>query len=265
MAFLLSVFPLFFSCPYFILFCIKFPTSLRAARRLVCSFFSFVTPLFQKASLIETERNKKGKKKEKKQEKKNDILKERRGRSDVKWFSFPKKMKRVDFSKAAAMMKWSAYAAECIDCIVRPCVQNPWYCLHSPINVFCMVWSCCHGDPRIGRLKGGDVCMEGAREKEKGAPLACVLTDGLTREHGTVCVHAYWCARVVILLNLLPCHVPLLLSRLPFVIIMCSVVSQLPCHPLQPCTCCTWVESVAPAVMLVHALLLWSHTCCAGL
>lgn len=36
MAFLLSVFPLFFSFPYFILFCIKFPTSLRAARRLVC-------------------------------------------------------------------------------------------------------------------------------------------------------------------------------------------------------------------------------------
>ena len=48
-------------------------------------------------------------------------------------------MERVDFSKAAAMMKWSAYAAECIDCIVRPCVQNLWYCLHSPINVFCMV------------------------------------------------------------------------------------------------------------------------------
>lgn len=39
MAFLLSVFPLFFSFPYFILFCIKFPTSLRAARRLVCFYF----------------------------------------------------------------------------------------------------------------------------------------------------------------------------------------------------------------------------------
>lgn len=33
--------------------------------------------------------------------------------------------------------------------------------------------------------------MEGVREKEKGAPLACLLTDGLTPEHGTVCVHAY--------------------------------------------------------------------------
>ncbi|KAK5888851.1 hypothetical protein CesoFtcFv8_014906 [Champsocephalus esox] len=43
------------------------------------------------------------------------------------------------YVRAATVMKWSAYAAECIDCIVRPCVQNPWYCLHSPINVFCMV------------------------------------------------------------------------------------------------------------------------------
>ncbi len=33
--------------------------------------------------------------------------------------------------------------------------------------------------------------MEGVREKEKGALLACLLTDGLTQEHGTVCVHAY--------------------------------------------------------------------------
>lgn len=104
------------------------------------------------------------------------------------------------------MKKWSAYAAECIHCIVRPCVQNPWYCLHSLINVFCMVWSCCHGDPRIGRLKRGNVCMEGVREKEKGAPLACLLTDGLTQKHGALCVHAYWYAWIVILLNLLSSH-----------------------------------------------------------
>lgn len=48
-------------------------------------------------------------------------------------------MRRTNISKAAAVMKWSAYAAECIHCIVRPCVQNPWYCLHSLINVFCMI------------------------------------------------------------------------------------------------------------------------------
>lgn len=52
--------------------------------------------------------------------------------------------------------------------------------------------------------------MEGVREKEKGAPLACVLTDGLTPEHGTVCYHAYWYAQIVIWLNLLSCHVLLL-------------------------------------------------------
>lgn len=50
--FTLSVFPLFFSSPHVIVFCINPFTSLRASRRLVCSFFSFVTPLFQKASLI---------------------------------------------------------------------------------------------------------------------------------------------------------------------------------------------------------------------
>lgn len=39
MAFLLSVFPLFFSFPYSILFRIKLPTSPRATRRLVCFYF----------------------------------------------------------------------------------------------------------------------------------------------------------------------------------------------------------------------------------
>lgn len=59
--FILSVFPRSLSPPHVIVFCINPLSSLRASRRLVCSFFSFVTPLFQKASLIETERNKKEK------------------------------------------------------------------------------------------------------------------------------------------------------------------------------------------------------------
>ncbi len=59
-------FPVLSLPPHVIVFCINPLPSLRASRRLVCSFFSFVTPLFQKASLIETERNKKEKKKKKK-------------------------------------------------------------------------------------------------------------------------------------------------------------------------------------------------------
>lgn len=56
--FILSVFPRSLSPPHVIVFRINPLPSLRASRRLVRSFFSFVTPLFQKASLIETERNK---------------------------------------------------------------------------------------------------------------------------------------------------------------------------------------------------------------
>lgn len=251
--FILSVFPRSLSPPSRHCVLHQPPSILRASRRLVCSFFSFVTPLFQKASLIETERNK--------IEKKKIHLKDTG--VDLKWNDIVSKTKRVDFSKAATMMKWSAYAAECIDCIVRPCVQNPWYCLHSPINVFCMEWSCCHGDPRIGRLKRGDVCMEGVREKEKGAPLACLLTDGLTQEHGTVCVHAYWYARIVILLNLLSCHVYIYIF---FWIIMCNIASQLPCHHIFSNSALVALSgNLALAVMLVHALLFWSCMCCAGL
>lgn len=56
--FILSVFPRSLSPPHVIVFRINPLPSLRASRRLVRSFFSFVAPLFQKASLIETERNK---------------------------------------------------------------------------------------------------------------------------------------------------------------------------------------------------------------
>lgn len=153
-------------------------------------------------------------------------------------------------------MKRCAYAAaECIDCIVRPCVQNPWYCLHSPINVFCMVWSCCHGDPRIGRLKRGDVCMEGVREKEKGAPLACLLTDWLTPEHGTLCVYAYWYAPIVILLNLLSCHIsqlsPFFFFFLSFRVIMCGIVCPSP-RVIASAPILHLLSGNLP-VMLVHA------------
>lgn len=163
-----------------------------------------------------------------------------------------------DESKAAAMMKRSAYAAECIDCIVRPCVQNPWYCLHSPINVFCMVWSCCHGDPRIGRLKRGNVCMEGVREKEKGAPLACVLTDGLTPEHGTVCYHAYWYAQIVIWLNLLSCHVLLLF----FCVCVFFFLILFPFVPSCLAVClCSHVITSAPVLHLLSGSLALACVC----
>lgn len=57
--FILSVFPRSLSPPHVIVFRINPLSSLRASRRLVRTFFSFVTPLFQRASFIETERNKK--------------------------------------------------------------------------------------------------------------------------------------------------------------------------------------------------------------
>lgn len=199
--FILSVFPRSLSFPPPSRHCVLHqPPSIPQSFEKVGALFSFVTPLFQKASLIETAGTKK------KKRKKKIALKVRK---------LSRVSKNEESKAAAKMTKRFAHAAECLDCIVRPCVQNPWYCLHSPINVFCMVWSCCHGDPRIGRLKRGNVCMEGVREKEKGAPLAWVLTDGLTQEHGAECVHAQWYAQIVILLNLQPCHV-LQLYFLPF-------------------------------------------------
>lgn len=51
-------FPVLSLPPHVIVFCINPPPFLRASRRLVCSFFSFVTPLFLKSSLIEAEINK---------------------------------------------------------------------------------------------------------------------------------------------------------------------------------------------------------------
>lgn len=90
-------------------------------------------------------------------------------------------------------MKWSAYAAECIDCIVRPCVQKPLVLPSLPDQCFLHGMILLSWRPKNWKIKKrGDVCMEGAREreKEKGAPLACLLTDGLTPEHGAVCVQA---------------------------------------------------------------------------
>lgn len=147
-------------------------------------------------------------------------------------------MKRVDFSKAATVMKWSAYAAECIDCIVRPCVQNPWYCLHSPINVFCMVWSCCHGDPRIGRLKWADVCMEGVSERERERSTACMSVDWQTdtgawhRVCSRLLIRSH---RDIIELAVLSCLAADGLFLFIFSRIMCYIVSQLPFHHI----CCS--------------------------
>lgn len=130
---------------------------------------------------------------------------------------------------------------------------------------FCMVWSCCHGDPRIGRLKKkrGDVCMEGVREKEKGAPLACVQTDGLTGawQHCVcaclcvsarvcVCVHAYGCAWVDLIKR--ACHA----MSCNCIIVVSNIVSQLS-HVIfscQLCTCCTRRIVCPPA----HVFLFFS-------
>lgn len=92
-------------------------------------FFAFVTPLFQrKASLIETEGDKKKGEIKKKKKRQNQ-------RSSLGVKGCVKNEERI----TAALKRWPASAAECIHCIVRPCVQKPWYCLHSLINVFCMV------------------------------------------------------------------------------------------------------------------------------
>lgn len=52
--FTLSVFPLFFSSPHVIVFCINPFTSLRASRRLVCFFFfTFFNPHLKKIQHVE--------------------------------------------------------------------------------------------------------------------------------------------------------------------------------------------------------------------
>lgn len=71
-------FPVLSLPSHVIVFCINPLPSLRASRRLVRSFFSFVTPLFQKASLIETEGNKKRRQKKPQYELKDSGV-------DLKW------------------------------------------------------------------------------------------------------------------------------------------------------------------------------------
>lgn len=164
----LCVSPFSLSPPHVIVFCINPLPSPRASRRLVCSFFSFVTPLFQKASLIETERSKKRKKKK-------NVLRT----TEKKWNDFVSQTKTVDFSKAATMMKWSAYAAECTDCIVRPCVQNPWYCLHSPINVPLHGMILLSWRPKNWKIKKRR-CLHERSERERERSTACMSGDWRT-------------------------------------------------------------------------------------
>lgn len=190
-------FPVLSLPPHVIVFCINPPPFLRASRRLVCSFFSFVTPLFLKSSLIEAEINK---------EKNNNFkgyFKWLWSRFEKKWFLSPKW--RDDFSKTAVMFKWCAYAAECIYCIVRPCVQSPWYCLHSPITVSAWYDLVVMETQELEDIKEAMFAWKELKRGRKPHRFACALTDGLTQVHGTVCVYAHWSAWVVILLNLLPC------------------------------------------------------------
>lgn len=145
------------------------------------------------------------------------------------------------------MTKRSAYAAECIDCIVRPCVQSPWYCLHSPINVFCMVWSCCHGDPRIGRLKRGNVCMEGVRGKRERS----MSVDWRTDSRMAQCVFplidmpGLWDYWTFCLFESCNCFLFFLFCY------SCCFFLPFVCLPLLPChhicsSCCTGLEVLHP-------------------
>lgn len=73
--------------------------------------------------------------------------------------------------------------------------------------------------------------MRGVREKEKGAPLACLVTDGLTQEHGTVCSRLLICSGGdIIELAVLSClaTVSFFFFFCPFRAITCNAVSQSP-------------------------------------
>lgn len=91
--------------------------------------------------------------------------------------------------------------------------------------------------------------MEGVREKEKGAPLACLLTDGLT---DTGAWHSV-CSRLIDMLRLDIIELAALLSCLlllcllpPLCVIMCHVTPSSPAlHLLHP-----W-SRLAPAPLFV--------------
>lgn len=104
-------------------------------------------------------------------------------------------MKTVDFSKAATMMKWSAYAAECTDCIVRPCVQNPWYCLHSPINVPLHGMILLSWRPKNWKIKKRR-CLHERSERERERSTACMSGDWRidTRAWHSVCSRLLICS-----------------------------------------------------------------------
>lgn len=225
-----------------IVFCINPLPSLRASRRLVRSFFSFVTPFVSESDTYWNTRTQK-----------------RRfffsNKGQTKGVVLVQQLKGD--SKKEAITKRSACVAECIDCIVRPCVQNPWYCLQSPINVFCMVWSCCHGDPRIGRLKRGNVCMEGVGEKEKGARL---LTDGLTAAWLSVCSCLLICSGCDII------ELAVFLSLATFsvfvVVFLFVCLPPLPCHHICSSCCIGWkccACSEVPTHSFVLEFCLVSH------
>lgn len=69
--------------------------------------------------------------------------------------------------------------------------------------------------------------MEGVREKEKGAPLACLLTD--TGAWHSVCSRLLICSDC----DIIEFSV-LLLFFFSLCIIICTVVSQTPCHRICP-------------------------------
>ena len=85
----LCVSPFSLSPPHVIVFCINPLPSLRASRRLVRSFFSFVTPLFQKTSLYWN--------REKQKKKKKKV-----SGSEMKWY-FPPKWRELISLK---LLRW---------------------------------------------------------------------------------------------------------------------------------------------------------------
>lgn len=155
-------------------------------------------------------------------------------------------------------MKWSAYATERIDCIVRPCVQNPWYCLHSPDQCFLHGMILLSWRPKNWKIKKRR-CLHGRSERDRGRSAArmcvcaCVLTGRLTPSAWrSVC-------SLLLMCSVFDCdsvELAVLSRRASRCDIMCNVVLHPPTHPplwsrVAPSDC------LSLPVVLVHPLLSW--------
>lgn len=230
--FILSVFPRSLFSLHVIVFCINPLPYLRASRRLVCSFFSFVTPLFQKDSLIETERN-------------NEENTRTNSGLDLK--SNGSKMKTVEmYNKVVCLrsrLHWLHCEALCAEPLVLPSLPDQCF-LHGMIL---LSWR-----PRNWKIKKRR-CLHGRSERERKRKEhrlhdVCLVTD--TKAWHTVCLLR--CAHCdIIELAVVSCLATVFIF-VPFCVTTWDVMPQLPCQCVAfSVALVEWKISLS---MLVHVL-----------